>query len=429
MKTSYYCIPVYTDDLTLLFDSMSKTFISLTSERFMQIYSDDTILQEKLSNQERELFRENGLLVDDDIDQRAMVIAAKHQLRLQKTSYHIIINPTLDCNLCCWYCYESHIKNSRLTTKYIDAICRHITHKFQEDHFSELHLSFFGGEPLIASKEIASILRYAHTFCNDNAIALSVHFTTNGTIYNSEVFELLKEIPSTFQITLDGSRAKHNKIRHFKDGSGGSFDTIAKNTRMILENLSEGRIVLRINYDAKTLLDVKGLLAFIRVLPSQRVRVALHKVWQVGADVIDEDKLLDLLFTIKELGFYVDVQGYPIRSSTCYADCLNSCVINYNGDVYKCTARDFKAKTRCGQLTSQGIITWDYEKLKEYCFSPILSKCKTCKLLPICPGICSQQVIENGDTLQCVLDSKTSLEDIVLMRYYLTATKNKDHEV
>lgn len=423
MKTSFYCIPIEDGNRTILFDSMSKSFIQLRTDRFKEIYSNSMFLLNKLSEEEKTLLIKNGFLLEDSIDQQAVIITGKHHARLQKNSYHMIINPTLDCNLSCWYCYESHIANSRLNDELVEAICKHIEFKYKEDSIKFLHLSFFGGEPLIASKEICTILNFACSFCSKFDIELNIHFTTNGTIISNKVLDLLKGIKTTFQITLDGNSTKHNLIRCFKKNGRGTFDLICKNIKRTLDLLPNAQIILRINYDEETLLHSGDLLDFIATLETKRVSISLHKVWQISKESIDTEKLFDLIFQIRELGFNIDIQGYPIHMNTCYADCLNACIINYNGDVYKCSARDFKEANSCGKLNKHGIIVWNYDKLKEYCFCQIPSKCKECVLLPCCPGICSQQVIENGDSSLCIMDKRTTIEEVVLLRYYLTTKK------
>ena len=424
MRTSYYCIPIDTDSGVLLFDTLSKVSFFLPRERYEQIYSvSDGFLIDVLSEKEKEDLKSSGFLVDDSNIQQKLVVAAKHKARLQKRNFHIIVNPTLDCNLRCWYCYESHIKDSRLTPDVLEGICHCIEIKYLEDNIETLQLSLFGGEPLLAKDEVNQLLHFAEDFCKEHQIKLSVDITTNGTLFSSQFLSTLVNLDVAFQITLDGERQKHDSVRCTKGNAKGTYDTITKNILKVLSMLPNARIRLRINYDAQTLNHIDDLLSFVGTLDRGRVTISMHKVWQVNTKEIDEDKLLDFLFAIKGLGFYVDVQGYPINANACYADCLNSCVVNYNGDVYKCTARSFDTQDRCGYLTPQGIIVWDYDKLKEYCFCSIPTRCKVCKLLPICSGICSQQRIEKGDEEQCILDKGTTIEDVVLMRYYLTTNK------
>ena len=150
-------------------------FIQLRTDRFKEIYSNSMFLLNKLSEEEKTLLIKNGFLLEDSIDQQAVIITGKHHARLQKNSYHMIINPTLDCNLSCWYCYESHIANSRLNDELVEAICKHIEFKYKEDSIKFLHLSFFGGEPLIASKEICTILNFACSFCSKFDIELNIY--------------------------------------------------------------------------------------------------------------------------------------------------------------------------------------------------------------------------------------------------------------
>ena len=48
--------------------------------------------------------------------------------------------------------------------------------------------------------------------------------------------------------------------------------------------------------------------------------------------------------------------NFVVIYSPCYADRANSVIVNYNGDVYKCTACDFAKTKREGKLNEDGTI-------------------------------------------------------------------------
>lgn len=66
-------------------------------------------------------------MVEDDVVEENKVIDTWKAADKNRDSYNIFINPTLDCNLHCWYCYEKHIKHSLLDEKvmaFIKCSCR-----------------------------------------------------------------------------------------------------------------------------------------------------------------------------------------------------------------------------------------------------------------------------------------------------------------
>ena len=66
-------------------------------------------------------------------------------------------------------------------------------------------------------------------------------------------------------------------------------------------------------------------------------------------------------------------------------------MINYNGDVFKCTARDFKPSHKTGSLGLGGKLKIEDEaKRSSIRFKDV---CNKCSLLPICT-ICSQTHLE-----------------------------------
>lgn len=75
----------------------------------------------------------------------------------------------------------------------------------------------FGGEPLLYPEIIIKIVSFAKEFCVRKSLGLIFDFTTNGTLLSMEVLNTIKDYPCFFQITLDGNRMKHNKIKYSKD--------------------------------------------------------------------------------------------------------------------------------------------------------------------------------------------------------------------
>ncbi|HOH74428.1 MAG TPA: hypothetical protein PKW38_01450, partial [Paludibacteraceae bacterium] len=70
--------------------------------------------------------------------------------------------------------------------------------------------------------------------------------------------------------------------------------------------------------------------------------------------------ILDIISVFKANNLKTSYNKYndSVRES-CYGDKKNQATINFNGDVYKCTARDFKPENREGVLMDDGTIEWN----------------------------------------------------------------------
>jgi uncharacterized protein len=51
-----------------------------------------------------------GIIEDSEIDIPNILIMRNRQQVFSNESFRLIINPTLNCNFSCWYCYETHSK-------------------------------------------------------------------------------------------------------------------------------------------------------------------------------------------------------------------------------------------------------------------------------------------------------------------------------
>ena len=96
-------------------------------------------------------------------------------------TYLLTINPTMNCNFKCWYCYETHIKSSKLSKNVLDATKLFISKTLKLENIKFFNLSFFGGEPLLYFNQVVKPL-IEHTLqeCKKNNVNYGVSFTTKN---------------------------------------------------------------------------------------------------------------------------------------------------------------------------------------------------------------------------------------------------------
>lgn len=86
----------------------------------------------------------------------------------------------------------------------------------------------------------------------------------------------------------------------------------------------------------------------------------------------------------------------------CYADKKNEAVINYDGKVYKCYARDFTERRHEGILNHDGQIIWNKRHDLRLKARIPNNKCSSCSIFPICGGGCSQIALEKMGQDYCI---------------------------
>lgn len=305
----------------------------------------------------------------------------------------LTINPTLDCNLRCWYCYESHNNNAYMSDQTIKSIRDFVVTRLNKE-VENVILAFFGGEPLLtANKRALPIAQMISDICKEKGIPLSLHFTTNGSLLKPAIIDKIVNlgIPTTFQIAFDGDRTSHNKTKNW--AGVGTYDIVLRNIDYALSK--QLRVNVRCNYTAENISSFHHLVNDISVLENinkSLIRISLQRVWQEPAtkELFEQAKHLNEY--AESIGYNTDLGGSVCAKSYCYADFDNSYVINYNGDVFKCTARDFDSTHKLGKLDTNGNLTnvdatyHSSMRIKPYCHE--------CSLLPICT-ICSQTHREN----------------------------------
>ena len=160
---------------------------------------------------------ESGCLVEDYIDEVGLLKERIHQVENEDSDYYLTINPTLNCNFKCWYCYENHLYKSKMEVDILERVKKHLENVIKKlNHTQRFHLGFFGGEPLLYYTDVVQpILKHLKLLCMEYGVDSSIGITSNGYLIKEQMVNELKELNvSSFQITLDGGREFHNKVRY-----------------------------------------------------------------------------------------------------------------------------------------------------------------------------------------------------------------------
>ena len=206
-----------------------------------------------------------------------------------------------------------------------------------------------------------------------------------------------------FQITLDGNKEKHDKVRIGKINNAETYDKILDSLYLISDNipaLEEDFVVtLRINYDDATLGNIDPLIKDLQGLDRSKFLVHMERVWQTMESAGDKEQRSLLLETIRKFqkeGFTVQSGNMKIRDYSCPAEDYDFAIINYDGNVYRCNGRTLKKENAEGILTHAGDIVWNQVTLSKRLGRTTFENpmCLACKMLPVCMGPCSQKCME-----------------------------------
>ena len=386
----------------ILYNTASDGIIRLNGElgTYMQSHREQADDLAAMHPQLFQAMKERGMVTAEGTNEPEALIHKWQDLYDNPSECRLLLLPTLDCNLHCWYCYESHVKGSVMSSEVMHRICQLIDRKTAEPQLKDLHISWYGGEPLLYFERVVMpVMKHARAVSAQNGVRFTTHFTTNGVLLTARVRQALLDLRlddmPTFQITLDGNREKHNDTR-FLPGHEPTFDLIVWN---IKDTLRAGMPVLnRFNYTGRNVDTLPDILKEYKDLsPEERSRLQFdfQQVWQEGDNKVCHDKALRIASGYHKDGMQVTVDK-KYDSTHCREDSLNQVSINYDGSVYKCTGFDVRPELKEGTLTDDGRIEWNqryYRRIKARYGN---AACRPCSIFPICHGGCSQSFLSSG---------------------------------
>lgn len=406
MKKSNYNYVIPCTDGVIFFNGIKETFFLSSHDNkstFEDIIDSPNSFIEKHKETIDNLIS-SGFIIEDNVDEFQLIKDKYHHLR-KPGVFSLMILPTYQCNLRCWYCIQDH-QNIKLSKEIIENIKKRIFYVCNDPSIKQINLSWFGGEPTLELKTLVEVTEFSFDICKKRNISFTCDITTNGTLVDTETVDKLRSIGvNSYQITIDGPKDYHNKIKMLKHVS--AFD---KALSIIDYIAQKNKCTLRLNYSNDNLLPSEIIQDLeSRLSESSKPNIFFHlcNIWQENPDEINEEKAEEL---IKKAAEHNIKGGFGIPT-LCYADNYHFECIMPDGHVGKCDNEPFEQMP--GILSDSGTVDWN-EQINLYSpssLSDIDNDCLACQYYPFCWGPCPSsraKTIRNIGKPNCKFPNKDS---------------------
>jgi uncharacterized protein len=435
MKPSSYnfFVSSFFDGWVIAYNSLWGSFFTMSEEemRTCKGILDSLEEGERVELSGSELIHkliELKFIVDDPEDEQMEAKNRYARFREESQGLSLTIAPTVNCNFRCSYCFQEPTKK-RMTQENIDSIIKYIDKNLNDGN--SLHITWFGGEPLLAFDVIVGLCDILHQLCKGRKCDFTQSMITNGSLLDDNKIDFLvaegnfKDI----QITLDGPPEFHDQRRPTR-GNRATFYKILENIKRVSDKVP---ITIRVNIDKTNYHSLEQLVDILidhglrnrvhlylgHVLPYTEACSNVESI----ALAIEEFAEIEskFQFHLLQRGFLeVGSLPKPRKGNLCVADNSNGAVLAPDNLVFRCwnevamssevavgVLKDQKLKIENKYPSRQknGFASELYQdKIMEEnnrhwdSYNPFCHEiCQDCKVLPLCHGGCPWEARKNPE--------------------------------
>lgn len=406
IKVSRYTFFIEQNNRKFLYNTLSNALTEVDDElyNYMKTLKTKRINTENLLNDEMIVnLKKNMFLTENDEDDFLIYKSIIQSMRAEKNGLILTIAPTMDCCFDCHYCFERTKTPVYMSENTMRGIAKFVS---SLENIKLTKITWFGGEPLMAVPQMEKLYRKLKRGLKGIPILSSI--ITSGFHLNEPNIRALQRMNvSRMQITLDGMKESHNKIKSTV-GCDDTFSKVMDNIGLATTIAPEIDIVIRANLTKTNAHEYEALqnLVFER-FGGRNVAIA-------PAFVMDRDESGKAdrgnLFSHSEYPTYIlglSNSGidsphvrYPTHNITeCAIRNPLSLSFGPDGAVYKCWEHIGNPEFVIGKIDKDGILSVTDTTLlnrQMYGADPLEDKqCRECPYLPICHGGCPIQRVQN----------------------------------
>lgn len=381
------------------------------------------------------LIRSEALVPEDDRELKELAEKAKIASAADKTYLNFTIQTTANCQLGCHYCGQSHSKHN-MSDSIIENVVKRFEHKMSEKKYSEVDISWFGGEPLMSLSVMRKLNKSLKEIAASKNCRYKSHLVSNGLSLKQNVYEeLALDMNCTFiDITLDGISDSHDKRRMTKSNEN-TFDIIFNNIVSIVNRpdypLNGCTLSVRCNVDSTNIDQVEPLINLLLANELQnKINFYFAPIYSWGNDAhlaTNKDEIaikeIDWFIKLFQNGFKPTLLPKP-KQLVCSAVNPDYELVDPWGKVYNCTETPlvpfYGPEHVIGNVNNS---TTEVRPFKDRPFTDWYDKiqdpsngyyCTSCKILPLCGGRCPKSWTEG---IPACPSMKFNMEDRLILSY------------
>ncbi len=343
-----------------------------------------------------------GYIVDSKVDE-----GARFDLRYGSHQYRtdileLILLASEDCNFRCVYCSQQ-FKRGSMRPHVREGIRQLITARIQK--LNAVHISWFGGEPLLGYDAIEELSPYIQKIAQENGVFYQSDITTNGYLLTPERSRKMVQWGiRNYQITLDGTPLEHDSHRVLQEG-GPTFHTILENIVAMKDYPEPFSVAVRVNFDKTNVDKLEPLFKLLkdRLQDDTRFVMRFRPVEKWGGPndgTLDTCGLrevhslwTDLTDQARESGLKAEEVGLSLNpdGGVCYAARPFNYIVGADGKLMKCTVvLDTHPTNVVGEITEDGTFKLNEDNLAKWVQPYYKSDkmCNKCFYVPVCQGVC-----------------------------------------
>ena len=368
----------------------------------------------------------NGYIVDQNADEYQYVCdrSEEHLTNGTPERLNYVIAPTMACNYKCVYCFENGRQSFQsMTEKVASDILRFILQEMDKHNsLKEVHITWFGGEPLLQQERIKEISYPLINECVKRGVNYGASIITNGRYLTAETAKLLAAVRvNKVQISFDGTEKIYCEK---KVATPEDYRTTLENIRAAAEYLHQ--IIVRINVGEDNAKDVYKLADIllgeyclagkIRLCPAFTVEGAKDERPAKYRRFAEFEKQFKQ-YVLRTYGASSYDERIPhARGCVCNMACRGSFCIGPKGELYKCEHHFGRKEYEVGDI--YGAV----DEMRRNAYDDLSRKtlqreaCKSCPVFPVCMGGCPNSTAEDTLNFDCDSYRKRMVEQAVLPR-------------
>ena len=438
---SKYNIYLEEDKDCYIYNTVSGNILKLSHRLYMYIKQcDDSnigIDPIVMTNKIVTLLKDNNIIYSTPTEEKSYLEYKYLKDTYDDSFLSLVLLPTLRCNLRCHYCYEKE-KDAIITDEAIEHLKKFFIKQSKIRRYIAVRWS--GGEIMLCWNIIEKLSKHIISQCKINNCSYVASAISNGSLLTEKrIDEMLACNIMSIQITLDGDKMHHDKVRSYKNGIG-TYDNIISNIEIASQKM---KVIIRLNLDKSNFPSIENLFQdlstsnickqniqlFCKPVVCKSVRTPKNNIFTQKEFYNVELSLLSLSQKYEiPYSFHWGVRG---RNTRCAYSGIQGFYVAPNMKLYKCPVyldHGGKKDYSVGYINPDGeMILSNYTELvKSFAYSPFDNEeCKHCKVLPICHGKCpilwenSNQMEESGcisekfsieEKIRYALKSKTQME-------------------